>query len=94
MTGLATHDGDGGYERCIHCGAPAVGPCARCRNPVCGDCCVLTEGGHKTYAICTACDRRGGRSLNAGWAAVLVWIALPILALVALLLVLAAFADR
>ena len=52
-----------------------------------------TQGGHKTYAICTACDRRGGRSLTAGWAAVLAWIALPILALVCLLMVLAALRD-
>lgn len=58
-----------------------MGPCARCKRPVCGDCCVLTEGGAKLWAICTACDRRGGRSLVPGWIIVLTWVAAPILLL-------------
>jgi hypothetical protein len=53
-----------------------------CPRFVCGDCCVLTTGGVETYAICTRCDRRKGRELGGGWAAVTTW-------LVALLLVLA-----
>ena len=78
---LAYHDSDGGYERCACCGALAVGPCARCSRPVCGDCCVLTEGGTRTYAICLECERHRGRSLRSGWTAVLGWILVPILLL-------------
>jgi hypothetical protein len=65
-----------------------VGPCARCRNPVCGDCCVLTTGGHTTFAICLSCERRGGNSLRAGWQHVIVWIMKPILGLLVALVVL------
>ena len=81
MTGLMQHSDDGGFQHCVHCGAPAVGPCARCESPVCGDCCVLTEGGTKTYAICLECDRQRGRSLRAGWATVIGWIVGPIVVL-------------
>ncbi len=38
-------------------------------------------GGARVWAICLACDDRGGRSLRRGWATVLGWIALPIAAL-------------
>jgi hypothetical protein len=62
-----------------------MGPCARCRDPVCGDCCVLTEGGAKVWAICVTCDGRGGRSLRAGWIAVATWVLAPILGLAAIL---------
>ena len=58
-----------------------MGPCASCRAPTCGECCVLTEGGSKTYAICLACDDRRGRSLRRGWLTVLSWILLPIVGL-------------
>lgn len=74
--------------RCKHCAANAVGPCARCHEPVCGDCCVLTDHGAKTWAICLGCDRRGGRSLRSGWAMVVVWIAGPIFILAALVVLL------
>jgi hypothetical protein len=94
MTGLMHHEADGGYERCVRCGAPAVGPCARCALPVCGDCCVLTEGGSRTYAICLECDRRGGRSLRDGWITVLGWFLVPILALFALSWLLSRLAGR
>lgn len=86
---LQHHDFGGGFERCTHCGALAVGPCARCRAPVCGDCCVLTEGGAKPYAICLDCDRGGSRSLRQAWWTVLGWFMVPILALLALLILLA-----
>ena len=76
-------DGGGSPARCIRCGALAVGPCARCREPVCGDCCVLTEGGAKVWAICLSCEDRGGRSLQRGWGTVMLWIAAPILGLAA-----------
>jgi hypothetical protein len=74
--------GDDAPERCAICGAEAIGPCARCRKLVCGDCCVLTENSAKTWAICLRCEKRGGRSLLPGWALVLSWIALPIVGLI------------
>ncbi|MBL9026608.1 MAG: hypothetical protein JNL21_30700 [Myxococcales bacterium] len=84
MTGQLQRVGDDGPLRCSHCGAEAVGPCARCRSPVCGDCCVLTEGGAKVWAICLRCEKRGGRSLSGGWSLVLFWIALPLVGLAVL----------
>jgi hypothetical protein len=87
-------DGGGSPARCVRCGEPAVGPCARCREPVCGDCCVLTEGGARVWAICLACEDRGGRSLRAGWIAVIGWIAGPIAALALLVALLSWIAGR
>ena len=87
-------DGGGSPARCIRCGALAVGPCARCREPVCGDCCVLTEGGARVWAICLACEDRGGRSLGRGWLTVIGWVAVPILGLAALLALLALISAR
>lgn len=77
---------------CKHCGAKAVGPCASCHAPLCGDCCILTEDGAKTWAICRDCDATGD-SLSSGWRAVLSWIALPI-GLLALAVVLLAWLSR
>jgi hypothetical protein len=48
---------------------------------MCGDCVTLTEHGANVWAICHACNRRGGRSLRSGWKAALFWLVLPILAL-------------
>ena len=88
MTGQLQLAGGGGDEaKCVTCGAKAVGPCARCHAPVCGDCCELTEGGAHTWAICLACAGSGGRSLSRGWWQVGAWIAVPI-ALLALLVLL------
>ena len=81
-------DSDGGYAKCAFCSNLAIGPCARCATPVCGNCCVLTSGGTKPYAICLDCDRRGGRRLRGGWATILWWFIGPILLLVGLLLLL------
>jgi hypothetical protein len=81
MTLQHTGGDGGGFHHCVHCGAVAAGPCARCRLPVCGDCVVLTEGGAHVWAVCTRCDARAGRSLSTGWLQVLGWIAVPILAL-------------
>ena len=67
MSGGLQHVGDDDVARCVHCGRPAAGPCASCRKPVCGDCCTLTEGGVRVFAICLACDRKGGRSLAPAW---------------------------
>jgi hypothetical protein len=57
--------------------------------PVCGDCCVLTEGSVRTYAICERCDRRAGRSLRGAWWTVAGWLLVPLLALGAAVVVLA-----
>jgi hypothetical protein len=81
MPGLLVAGDD--EEKCALCGAPAVGPCASCRILVCGDCCVLTEGGSRKFAICLRCDRTKGRSLSAAWRSIGLW-------LVGLLLLLAA----
>jgi hypothetical protein len=95
VTGGLQQAGDGGGEaRCIRCGAMAVGPCARCKQPVCGDCCVLTEGGAKTWAICLACEDRGGRSLRSPWVGFLLWLAVPILGLAAVVILLSLLAGR
>jgi hypothetical protein len=47
---------------------------------------VLTTGAVTPFAICTACERRGGPSLAAGWLRVMGWIAMPILVLFAVVL--------
>lgn len=83
--------GEPPVARCVRCGAVAAGPCARCHEPVCGDCCVLTEGGSRVWAICFACEARGGRSLGRAWLVVVGWILGPILALAILLWLLGAF---
>ncbi len=86
MTGqLLSHGDDGGFVHCVICGGDAAGPCARCRNPICGDCCVLTEGTAGKWAICVRCDARGGRKVASGWWAVAVWLVAPLLLLGALL---------
>jgi hypothetical protein len=85
---LISHDDGGGFVHCVLCGGDAAGPCARCRRPVCGDCCVLTEGNANRWAICLSCDRKGGRDVRSGWWLVGMWLALPLVALCALLLIL------
>lgn len=74
MSGQLQHVGDDGPARCTMCGAEAAGPCARCRNPTCGDCSVLTEGGAKLWAICLRCEKRGGKTLAPGWVIVAAWL--------------------
>ncbi len=80
-------DDGGGGARCAICHALAAGPCASCHRPVCGDCCTLTEGGVRTFAICITCEKHGGRALR-GWGQVLLWIAVPLIALVGLVVLL------
>jgi hypothetical protein len=41
---------------------------------VCGDCCTLTEGGVRVWAICLGCERRKGRSLSGAWRSLLLWL--------------------
>ena len=89
MTGaLLRSDGDGPVARCARCGREAAGPCARCHTPVCGDCCVLTEGGARVFAVCLGCEDRGGRSLRPAWGAFLAWLAIPMVALAGLVVLL------
>ena len=83
MSGGLQHVGDGDVERCAFCGVPAAGPCASCKRSVCGDCCVLTEGGVQLWAICLQCDRKGGRSLAPAWRRAALWIAGVFLVLIA-----------
>ncbi len=84
------HDFSDSPATCVHCGELAAGPCARCEVPLCGACCIITEGGTKPYAICRDCAANRGTSLQRGWTAVVSWIALPIVVLVLALLVLGA----
>ena len=67
MGGQLEIAGSDGPQRCSFCSNEAVGPCASCDRPVCGDCCTLTEGGVRTWAICLECDRKKGRSLTSAW---------------------------
>lgn len=76
--------------RCSHCGAEAVGPCARCRRPTCAGCCELVEGGSGTFAVCLACLKTGGRTLTTAYRDLFLWLGggILLLAAVAALLVL------
>lgn len=95
MTGqLIGSGGDGGGLAHCACGALAAGPCARCRVPLCGDCCVITEHGTQPWAICRACERRGGRSLRGAWFELLLWLGAALLGLAVLVGVLAWWAAR
>lgn len=86
MSGALQTSGDGGgFVTCGVCGADAAGPCARCRIPLCGDCCVLTEGGAGPWAVCKRCARRGGNSLGRGWRSLAPWLVAPLIVLSALL---------
>jgi hypothetical protein len=83
MTSLIS-SGDPPSARCSHCGATAIGPCARCHRPTCGDCCELTEGGVTTFAVCLACAKGGGRSLARGYGGLLLWLAAIVVGLAAI----------
>jgi hypothetical protein len=85
MTQLMGSGDGGGFEHCASCGAVAAGPCARCRKPLCGDCCVITRHGATQWAICFRCDRQGGRSLRTAWLGLALWLCIPLAALAALL---------
>ena len=78
MGSLVPVGGGAPDARCNLCGRTAVGPCARCRSPVCGDCCELTGGGATTFAVCLTCARRGGTTLVPAWLSLLGWILLVI----------------
>jgi hypothetical protein len=61
---------------CRLCGAPATGPCARCRAPICPDCCELTEGSIKMFAVCKSCARTGATTFTSGWRDLVFWVVL------------------
>ncbi len=84
MSGALRTVGDDGPERCTFCPAEAAGPCASCHKPVCGDCCTLTEGGARTWAICLDCDRKEGRSLSGAWRGLGMWLVAILVGLAAL----------
>ena len=83
MSSLVPVGGGAPDARCKVCGKTAVGPCARCRGAVCGDCCELTDGGATTFAICLPCVRRGGASIAPAWLHLLGWLALVMLGMAA-----------
>lgn len=74
MTGALRTVDDDAPERCAFCPRDAVGPCASCRRLVCGECCTLTEGGVKTWAICLECDRKKGSRLGGAWGTLGAWL--------------------
>ncbi len=91
MSGTLISSGGGdddGFVPCAGCGALAAGPCARCRKPVCGNCCVLTTGSAQPWAVCLACSNSGGASLSSGWRTVLGWLLKPMLGLIVVYLLL------
>jgi hypothetical protein len=81
MTGELRVASEDGAERCTFCPRDAVGPCASCHRPVCGECCTLTEGGVKTWAICLECDRKKGRALGGAWTSIGLWLVCILVAL-------------
>lgn len=95
MSGQLISSGDGGgFEHCSSCGALAAGPCARCRRPLCGDCCVITRHGATQWAICRSCERRGGSSLRSAWVGLLLWLGVGIAALAGLVALFAWLAAK
>lgn len=90
---LQTVDGDS-PARCSFCSNEAAGPCASCDRPVCGDCCTLTEGGVRTWAICLECDRKKGRSLGGAWGGLLTFVITILAVLGAVVALLAWLSSR
>lgn len=90
---IETGGDGGGLARCA-CGAIAAGPCARCRVPLCGDCCIITEHGAQPWAICRRCARRGGHSLRRAWVGLVLWLAAALAALALLVAALGWWATR
>lgn len=94
MSGGLQRVDDDGPKRCTFCPRDAVGPCASCRAPVCGDCCTLTVGSAKTWAICLDCDRVRGRSLLGAWGGLAKMLGGILLALILLVALLEHFGAR
>lgn len=91
---LASHDDGAANATCKHCGGVAAGPCLRCHAPLCGDCCVISEGSVEVYAICRDCAAEGAGELSSRWAPVLRLLLWPIAALLLLLVVLSLLTRR
>ena len=72
MSGSLQHVEDDG-ARCKVCAALAVGPCARCAAPLCGDCCVIVRGRATPYAVCPSCAKPAA-TLGAAWNGLVVWL--------------------
>jgi hypothetical protein len=92
LSGGLQHVEDDGVG-CRFCGAKAVGPCARCEAPLCGDCCVIVRGAAKPYAVCPPCERQG-TPVGKAWRDLLLWLGGILLVLVALVAVAGLLADR
>jgi len=91
VSGLVSHGDDDRYERCAFCSGDAAGPCASCARAVCGNCCTLTEGGAKVWAICLECDRKKGRSLSGAWSSFGLWLVIVLVVLGAIVFALERF---
>jgi hypothetical protein len=85
MSGQLTNvgGGGGGFEHCAVCHALAAGPCARCRKPLCGDCCVIVTHSAQPWAICKACANKG-TSLRSAWLSLVTWLMVPLFFLAAM----------
>lgn len=94
MTQLIGSGDGGGFECCASCGGLAAGPCARCRKPLCGDCCVISRHGASEWAICFRCDRQGGRSLRQAWLGLVLWLGIPLAVLAGLVTLLYLVTSR
>ncbi len=94
MTQLIGSGDGGGFEQCASCGGLAAGPCARCRKPLCGDCCVISRHGASEWAICFRCDRQGGRSLRSAWVGLVLWLGIPLAVLAGLVTLLYLVTSR
>lgn len=84
----------GGFVHCASCGALAAGPCARCKKPLCGDCCVITRHGATPWAICKSCARRHGTSLKSAWFGLALWLIVPLLVLATLVVSLSLWVQQ
>ncbi len=84
MGSLVPVGGGAPDARCKLCSRTAVGPCARCRSPVCGDCCELTDGGATTFAVCLTCVKKGGTTLAPAYRELLRWLAPIVLGIAAI----------
>lgn len=92
MSGDLQHVEDDG-ARCVHCGALAVGPCASCSAPLCGDCCIIEKGPAKAWAVCKRCAGRG-TTVGRAWQGLAVWLGGLLLGLLVLTLAVGWLASR
>lgn len=84
---LQQHDGDS-FLKCSICGGDAAGPCIKCRQAVCGDCCVLVEGAATQWAVCLRCEKRPDGQVG-GWMGLGLFFVKVVLGLLTVILLLA-----